>query len=57
MSASPLETKLVGMRIGSGCQLALVFSALVMGVGCEAVLVLAWSELLDLFANGASVVF
>ena len=45
------------MRIGSGCQLALVFSALVMGVGCEAVLVLAWSDLLDLFVNGVSVVF
>ena len=34
----------------------MVFSALVVGAGSEAVLVLAWSDLLDLFADGASVV-
>ena len=47
------------MSIGYASQpeLAVAFSGLVMGVGSEAVLVLAWSDLLDLFADGASDVF
>ena len=47
------------MSTGSASQpeLAAAFSALVMGVGSEAVLVLAWSDLLDFFADGASDVF
>ena len=45
------------MRIESGCQLAAAFSALALEAGSEAVLELAWSDLLDLFADGASVVF
>ena len=45
------------MRIGSGCQLTVAFSALAVEAGSEAVLELAWYDLLDLFAYGASVVF
>ena len=45
------------MRIGSGCQLAAAFSALAVEAGSEAVLELDWSNLLDLFADGASDVF
>ena len=52
-----LGTRLAGMRIGSGCQLAAAFSALAVEAGSEVVLVLAWSDLLGLFADGASVVF
>ena len=50
-------TRLAGMRIGSGCQVAAAFSALAVEGGSEAVLVLAWSDLLGLFADGVSVVF
>ena len=45
------------MRIGSGCQVAAAFSALAVEAGSEAVLVLAWSDLLGLFADGVPVVF
>ena len=45
------------MRIRSGCQVAAAFSALAVEAGSEAVLELAWSDLLDLLADGASVVF
>ena len=45
------------MRIGSGCQLAAAFLSLAVEAGSEAVLELAWSDLLDLLADGASVVF
>ena len=56
MFSSLLVTRLDGIRTGSGCQLELatVSSALAVGAGSEAVLVLAWSDLLDLFAAGAS---
>ena len=57
ISVSSLETRLVGMRIGSGCQLAAAFSAIDVEIGSEAVLVLAWSDFLGLFADGASGVF
>ena len=57
MFPSLAGTRLTGMRIGSGCQLAAAFSALAVEAGSEAVLELAWSDLLDLFADGASVVF
>ena len=57
MFSSLAGTRLAGMRIGSGCQLAAAFSALALEAGSEAVLELAWSDLLDLFADGASVVF
>ena len=50
-------TRLAGMRIGSGCQVAAAFSALAVEAGSEAVLVLAWSDLLGLFADGVPVVF
>ena len=45
------------MRIGSGCQVAAAFSALAVEAGSEAALVLAWCDLLGLFADGVSVVF
>ena len=50
-------TRLAEMRIGSGCQLAAAFLSLAVEAGSEAVLELAWSDLLDLLADGASVVF
>ena len=50
-------TRLAGMRIGSGSQVAAAFSALAVEAGSEAVLVLAWSDLLGLFADGVSVFF
>ena len=50
-------TRFEGMRIGSGCQLAAAFSALAVEAGSEAVLELDWSNLSDLFADGASDVF
>ena len=50
-------TRLAGIRIASGCQLAAAFSALALEGGSEPVLELAWSDLLDLFADGASDVF
>ena len=53
---SLLGTRLAGIKTGSDCQLELVTisSAPVMEAGSEAVRVLAWSDLLDLFAAGAS---
>ena len=56
---SSLAGRLERMSTGSASQpeLAAAFSALVMGVGSEAVLVFAWSDLLELFADGASDVF
>ena len=50
-------TRLAGISTGSASQLEPAADAWV-GVGCsDAVLALAWSDLLDLFADGASVVF
>ena len=57
MFSSLAGTRLAGVRTGSSCQLAAAFSALVLEAGSEVVLELAWSDLLDLFADGASVVF
>ena len=57
MFSSLAGTRLAGMRIGSGCQLAAAFLSLAVEAGSEAVLELAWSDLLDLLADGASVVF
>ena len=57
MFSSLAGTRLAGMRIESGCQLEAAFSALALEAGSEVVLELAWSDLLDLFADGASVVF
>ena len=57
MFSSLAGIRLAGMRIGSGCQLTVAFSALAVEAGSEAVLELAWYDLLDLFAYGASVIF
>ena len=50
MFSSLLTTRLAGIKTGSSCQLEpAVAAAEVAGAGSQAVLVLAWSDLLDLF--------